>query len=213
MTEDPKKPNETAEIDNQERSSGESAAEPQNASPPSPEVETENLRQQLAAAENQARENYDRFLRAVAELENFKKRAARDKEEAVRFANEDLIRDLLPIVDNLERAVAHAKGGGNGKPIVEGVEMILRALMDVLAKHEAVPIAAVGEPFDPEKHEAMAQVESETVAPNTVTEEHHKGYLFRGRLLRPALVTVAKAPERKAQKDGDSEVEKTPTDD
>ena len=171
------------------------------------------LREQLQAKEKEANENYDRYLRQVAELENFRKRANREKQEAIRFANEALVKDLLPVVDNLERAVAHAKGGGNGKPLVEGVEMVLRGFFDVLGKHGVVPIAAVGERFDPEKHEAMAQVESATSPPNTVVEEYHKGYLLRDRLLRPSLVSVAKTPESQEKKNHNREVENGSDDD
>ena len=171
------------------------------------------LREQLQTKEKEANENYDRYLRQVAELENFRKRANREKQEAIRFANEALVKDLLPVVDNLERAVAHAKGGGNGKPLVEGVEMVLRGFFDVLGKHGVVPIAAVGERFDPEKHEAMAQIESGTYEPNTIVEEHHKGYLLRDRLLRPALVSVAKAPKSQGKKNNGDQVENEPGDD
>ena len=175
--------------------------------------ELTKLRQQLDAKDQEAKNNYDRFVRQVAELENIKKRAAREKGEAIRFAKESLIRDLLPVIDNLERAVSHAQGGDNGEPLVEGVEMVLKGLLDVLAKHEVVQISATGQPFDPGKHEAMAQVKSENHAPNTVIEEHHKGYLFKDRLLRPALVTVAMSLKTREKKNGNSEVENGPTDD
>jgi molecular chaperone GrpE len=177
------------------------------------EPELAKLREQLEAKEKEAKDNYDRFLRQVAELDNFKKRTAREKDEAIRFASEALIRDILPIVDNLERAVTHAKGGGNGKPLVEGVEMVLKGLFDVLSKHGVDPISAIGQPFDPGKHEAMAQVESREHEPNTIVEEHHKGYTFQDRLLRPALVTVSKAPTTKEKKSGSSEVENEPVGD
>ena len=187
----------------------ESAAE--NAQSTSAEVE--NLRQALAAKELEAKNNYDRFLRQVADLENFKKRSAREREDVSRFANEALIKDLLPVVDNLERAVAHASGGGNGKPIVEGVEMVLKGLLDVLAKQGVTQISAVGEPFDPAKHEAMAQVESDVHEPNCVVEEVHKGYALRDRLLRPALVSVAKPSKTREKKNGEGKVENDPSDD
>ena len=175
--------------------------------------EMDKLREELAAKELEAKNNYDRFLRQVAELDNLKKRMARDREETSRFANEALIKDLLPIVDNLERAVTHASGGGNGKPLVEGVEMVLKGLLDVLAKHGVTQISAVGEPFDPAKHEAMAQVESETHEPNFVVEELHKGYTLRERLLRPALVSVAKSSKTREKKNDDGTVENDPGDD
>jgi molecular chaperone GrpE len=173
----------------------------------------DEVRQQLAAKELEAKTNYERFVRQAAELENFKKRASREREDAIRFANESLIKDLLPVVDNLERAVAHASGGGNGKPIVEGVEMVLKSLLDVLTKYGVTQISAVGEPFDPAKHEAMAQVESQSHQPNSVVDELQRGYTLRDRLLRPALVSVAKAPISQEKKNGDSEVENDPSDD
>ena len=176
-------------------------------------AELAKLRDSLEAKEKEANENYDRYVRQVAELENFRKRANRERDEAIRFANEALVKDLLPVVDNLERAVAHAKDGGNGKPLVEGVEMVLRGFFDTLAKHGVVPIAAVGQRFDPEKHEAMAQIESGTYEPDTVVEEYHKGYLLRDRLLRPALVSVAKTPKSQGKKNNSGEVENEPSDD
>jgi molecular chaperone GrpE len=176
-------------------------------------ADMEMLKQQLAERELEAKTNYDRFLRQVAELENFKKRMSRDRDEAIRFANENLIKDLLPVVDNLERAVAHAAGGGNGKPIVEGVEMVLKGLLDAMAKHGVTQISALGQPFDPSKHEAMAQVESESHEPNQVVDELHKGYMLHDRLLRPALVSVAKVTESQQKKNRDSKVENDSGDD
>jgi molecular chaperone GrpE len=179
----------------------------------SAETNLENLQQQLQAKTLEATNNYDRFIRQVAELENFKRRSAKEREEAIRFANEGLIKDLLPILDNLERAVSHAASGDNGKSFTEGVEMILKAFLDVLAKHGVTQIAALGQPFDPSKHEAMAQIETSGHKHNSIVEEHHKGYLFRERLLRPALVSVAKALNLQEKKNNESKVENNPADD
>ena len=181
--------------------------------PKAADADIGNLRQQLAEKELEARNNYDRFLRQVAEVENFKKRNARERDDSIRFANESLIKDLLPVVDNLERAVAHASGGGNGKPIVEGVEMVLKGLLDVMAKYGVTQISAAGQPFDPSKHEAMTQVESKSHEPNEIVDELHKGYMLHDRLLRPALVSVAKAPEIRDKKNSGSKVENDPSDD
>jgi molecular chaperone GrpE len=172
-----------------------------------------DLRQQLAAKEIEAKNNFDRLLRQAAELENYKKRSARERDDAARYAIEMLLKDLLPVVDNLERAVAHAAGGGNGKPLVQGVEMVLRSLLDILAKHGVSQMIALGQPFDPAKHEAIAQVESEDHEPNSVVEELHKGYLLRERLLRPALVSVAKGARTQEKKNQESKVENEPIDD
>jgi molecular chaperone GrpE len=160
--------------------------------------ECEKLRRQLEDKEREAKENYDRLLRQTAELENYKKRVAREKAEAIRYANESLVKDLLPVLDNLERALDYAKGGGNGKPLLEGIEMVLKSFLEILAKHGVSQVSAMGgEPFDPNKHEAIAQVATQEHDPNTVVEEHHKGYYLLDRLLRPAQVSVAKPPENK----------------
>lgn len=176
-------------------------------------AELANLRQQLAAKEQEAKENYDRYVRQIAETENFKKRNARERDDAIRYANEMLLKDLLPIIDNLERAIAHAASGENGKPLVEGVEMVLKGFLDVLSKFGVSQIIAVGQPFDPSKHEAIAQVVSDSHDPNVVIEELHRGYMFRDRLLRAALVSVAKAPETKEKKNDIGQVENNPSDD
>lgn len=177
------------------------------------ETELANLRQQLEAKEQEAKDNYDRYVRQVAEAENFKKRNARERDEAIRFANETVLRDLLPVIDNLERAIAHTAGSSHGSSLVEGVEMVLKGFVDVLSKFGVCQISAVGQPFDPAKHEAMAQVESDQHEPNVVIDELHKGYMFRDRLLRPTLVSVAKTPETKEKKNDIEQVENDPSDD
>jgi molecular chaperone GrpE len=159
--------------------------------------DVEHLRQQLEAKEAEARDIQDRLLRQAADLENYKKRAARDKADSIRYANENLVKDLLPVLDNLERALGYAQGGGNGKPLLEGIDLVLKNFMEVLARHGVTPVSAVGERFDPAKHEAVAQVESREHDPNVVVDEYRKGYHLLDRLLRPAQVSVAKSPERK----------------
>ncbi len=144
------------------------------------------------AAEAQA--NYDLFVRERAELENFKRRMQREKSESLRFAVEPLVRDILPVVDNLERAVKHTEGNENGQALVEGVELVLRSFLEALEKHGVCRMKAKDEIFDPTKHQAVAQVENAQLTPNTVVDEHQPGYQLHERLLRPAMVTVSKAP-------------------
>ena len=151
------------------------------------------LRVQVQEKEAEARNNYDLFLRERAELENFKRRMQREKVEALRFASEPLVRDLLPILDNLERAILHAQGG-SGQSVVEGISLILQSFLETLEKHGVSRVSAKGQPFDPTKHEAMAQVENADFMPNIVVDEYTPAYLLYDRLLRPAQVTVAKAP-------------------
>jgi len=178
-----------------------------------PEAEVTELRLQLTAKEEEAKNNYERYIRQVAELDNFKKRAVREREESARFANETLVKDLLPVIDNLERAITHASNGDNGKLLVEGVDLVLKGFLDTLAKHGVQPVAAVGLAFDPTQHDALAQIESAEHPPNTVIEQHQKGYLMRDRLLRPALVTVSKALISQVKKNEAGEVENNQADD
>ena len=163
--------------------------------------ELATLRLQVEEKSREAKANYDLFLRERAENENFKRRMQRDKSEALRFANEPLVRDILPVLDNLERALSHAQAGSGGQSLVDGVTLVARAFLETLEKHGVSRVSAKGQPFDPTKHEAMAQVDSTEVAPNTVVEEYTPAYMLHDRLLRPALVTVAKAPTEEKKSD------------
>lgn len=151
------------------------------------------VRAQLVAQEALAKEKDDLLLRERAELENFKRRMQREKNESLRFASEPLLRDILSVIDNLERAVAHAKGSEGSQALVEGVELVLRSLLDTIGRHGVSRVKAKGETFDPNLHEAVVQVENTEVAPNTVLDEHQSGYQLHDRLLRPAMVSVSKA--------------------
>lgn len=146
----------------------------------------------LEAAREEGRQAQDRWLRERADLENIKRRAVREKADLAKFASEGVVRDLLPVVDNLERAVAHAEGEGG--PLLSGVKLVLKSLQDALERHGVTRVKARGALFDPAEHEAMAQVESAVHEPNAVVDEHQAGYRLHDRLLRPAMVTVAKAP-------------------
>ncbi|WP_432823214.1 nucleotide exchange factor GrpE [Trichloromonas sp.] len=154
-----------------------------------------SLEEQLAASRAESQKNWDLYLRERADLENFRRRAQREKEELSRFANENIIKEIVPVVDNLERAVAHARQeSGDTEGLLQGVEMTLSMFAKALDKFGVTPFNSVGEPFDPSRHEAMGLVESTEHAPNTVVHEMQKGYLLSSRLLRPALVMLAKAP-------------------
>lgn len=150
----------------------------------------QSLEEQLAAKEKEARENWDRFLRERADMENYRKRVGREKEELLNYGNKSLIEEILPIIDNLERALAHASEDGLGA-VVEGIRMTHAMLLTTLKKFNVTPIEAVGTPFNSAYHQAMAQVPTDQHEPNTVVEEYQKGYMLKERLLRPSMVTVA----------------------
>ena len=153
------------------------------------------LKQEIENAKQEASKNWDLYLRERADLENARKRHQRDREEAIRFANDRLLKEMIPVLDNLERAVGHAEQGEDDKQgLLEGVNMTINQFRKVLEDFGVKPINALGTDFDPNLHQAMGQVESQDQAPNTVVSEFQKGYLLNDRLLRPSLVMVAKAP-------------------
>ena len=170
--------------------SAETVAEEENASDTSAPDAGLSLEEQLAAKEKEARENWDRFLRERADLENYRKRVGREKEELLNYGNKSLLEEILPIIDNLERALAHASEDGLGA-VVEGIRMTHAMLLTALKKFNVTPIEAVGSPFNSSFHQAMAQVPTDQQEPNTVVEEYQKGYMLKERLLRPSMVTVA----------------------
>ena len=154
-------------------------------------AEVEELRRQLA-------EKQDRLLRAVAEVDNVKRRTQRERDDYVRYANEGLVRDLLPILDNFDRALDAARATQEAAKVVEGVALIQRELLKVLERVGVTRYSAVGERFDPNRHDATGRVVSVNQAPDTVVAELTPGYLLNGRVLRPAQVVVAAAPDEDA---------------
>src|SRR5271169_3979833 len=152
----------------------------------------EALRAQLAEKDKEIAELKDKYLRTLADTENARKRVRQQSEESVRIQREAILRDLLPIIDNLERALAASREGTDAKTIVDGVEMTVRALIDFLRAQGVTPIQSVGQAFDPNRHEAVDHVASEAHPPNTVVDEFHRGYQIGDRTLRPARVSVAK---------------------
>jgi molecular chaperone GrpE len=141
-------------------------------------------------AENEALN--DRLLRLHAEFENYKKRMARERAEFMKFANEGLILEFLPVLDNLERAVMTARSGADAQAVADGLEIILRLFQTALEKAGVTPIEALQREFDPNLHQAVVQVESPDGRDNIVVEEVRRGYLLEGRVLRPSMVKVSK---------------------
>jgi molecular chaperone GrpE len=165
------------------------------AEPSQAEDELTGLRQALEQKSREADANRDRALRAAAELENVKKRTQREREEYIRFANESLLREILPVLDNFDRALEAARTGSDAHGVVAGVGLIQRELLKVLEKFGVTPYSALGQPFDPERHEAVQRVVKPDAAEMTVIEETLRGYLLNGRVLRPAMVVVAVPPD------------------
>ncbi|HSP18574.1 MAG TPA: nucleotide exchange factor GrpE [Myxococcaceae bacterium] len=180
------------------------AAEEVASAPPSGSVSEEELvrlRGRVEALEAREREleaqvsqERERTLRAVADLDNARKRAQRERDEVVRFGLERVLKDLLPVIDNLDRALDLGERTGKWDGLAEGVRMTRKLLEDTLAKQGLKAFSARGQPFDPHLHEAMGHEDREDVAPNAVSTEVLRGFTLYDRLVRPALVMVARAP-------------------
>lgn len=194
-----------------EAMSGEPTQDEPNAAPTPPETEgqgdvsipveidrTADLEAKLAAAEKEKKDNWERYLRSAADLENLRKRTKREAEEAKFEVKTKVLKEMLPVVDNLERAIEHATAQAGTNPIVEGVQLVLRQFLTAFERLEVTPIEAANQPFDPNLHEAISQQESEA-APGTVVQVLQRGYKMGDRLLRPALVVVAKPAAAKAE--------------
>lgn len=154
------------------------------------ESDSEDLTEELAKQKALADDYYNRLLRMQADFENFKRRARQEKEDFYKYASETLMLQLLPVVDNFERALA--AGGDDGKNLLAGIHMIERQLKEVLQKEGLEAIQAIGQEFDPNLHEAVMQVDTEDYPANTCAEELQKGYRLKDKVIRPAMVKVAK---------------------
>lgn len=183
------------DADSAAASGGEAQALP---AEPQPE---EDLPQRLESAlarlgelEAQLKAERETALRAAADLDNARKRAQRELQEGVRFANERLLKDFLPVLDNLERALGHGSATRDWTSLEQGLQMTRKQFEDTLARHGAKPLVALGQPFDPNLHEAMGTAESAEAAPNTVVSEVLRGWTLHDRLVRPALVSVSRPP-------------------
>ena len=151
-----------------------------------------NLIGKVEEIEETATQNYELYLRSQAEIENMKKRFRKEKEGLIKYSNETLIKQLLPVVDNLDKALGNLPDKKSRNALGEGVELTLKGLMDTLKRTGLEEIKAAGEPFDPNFHEAVSMQEDDTVNPGTVLQELQKGYLLNQRLIRPAMVIVSK---------------------
>ncbi len=151
----------------------------------------QKLLEELDQVKQEAEENYNRFLRAQADFDNYRRRTVKEKEEMNKYASLRLIEALLPVVDNFERAIEAGKNQTDQDALMEGIHMVFRQLMQVLEQEEVKVIEAVGKPFDPNYHQAVMQVESEKHESGVVVEEFQKGYIMKDRVIRPSMVKVS----------------------
>lgn len=158
--------------------------------------EAADLPSQLAQKTKEAEEHYERLLRVAAEMDNLKKRQEKDRAELLQFANESLIKELLPIVDNLELALEHGRQQEAPAPLLEGLELVHQGFLKVLDRFGVKALNSLGEKFDPAYHHAVMEEEDPQAADHTVIKEMQKGYLMHNRLLRPAMVVVARNPQK-----------------
>ena len=150
------------------------------------------IQAELETEKQEAKETYDRFLRVSAEFENYKKRSAREMDDLRKYSNQSLILEMLAVVDNLERALSSSNGSSsNDKCMADGVNLTLKEILKVFKKFNVKPIESIGQPFDPNFHQAMMQEETDDYPENTVITELQKGYMIHDRLLRPSMVVVA----------------------
>ena len=169
--------------------------------PPSQETLIEELKQELAEAEQKAQENWDKAIRTQAEMENLRKRTQKDLEDAHRYALNSFAKELLSVLDSLELGLQAATGESEVvKKFREGSELTIKQFENVFAKFNVMTVNPIGQPFNAEQHQAVLMQEVEGATPNTVVNVFQKGYMLNGRLLRPAMVVVAKAPEKSAKK-------------
>lgn len=166
--------------------------------------EIEDLRKKLEEKEKEAAANYDRYLRSVADFDNYKKRAIKDKADAIKYGNEEIIKDILPFMDSLDRALEHDTG--DIKAFKDGVALIQDQLLCCLKKHGVERIDAAGKDFDPNFHEALMQMDSGEHDENKIVSEMEKGYLLNGRLLRPSRVCVCKRTKQANNENDEFEI-------
>jgi len=187
------------EAKNEDLATEATAEEQQTAELTEHEATIDELKQALAQAEQKAQDNWDKAVRAQAEMENLKRRTQRDLEDAHKFALTAFAKELLPVVDSLELGLQAATGdSAEVQKFREGSELTIKQFQSVFAKFNITVVDPVGQPFNPEHHQAMVMQAVEGAEPNTVVNVFQKGYLLNGRLLRPAMVVVAKAAEKPA---------------
>ena len=181
-----------SEAQNREQTVSEDQEDQEKKEIPLEDMKREELLTKVKEIQGLAENNFDLYLRSQADMENLKRRFQKEKDDLVKFSNESLIRQLLPVVDNLKKALEHSQDENSLNALSEGVELTLKGLMDTLKRVGVEEVKALGEPFDPNFHEAMCEQEDNCVKSGTVLQEPQKGYVLNKRLIRPAMVVVSK---------------------
>lgn len=164
----------------------------------------EKLQQALAAKAEEVKGLNDKYLRLAAEFDNYKRLIQRDQRDQIRFGNEQLLKELLPVVDNLERAIKASRNGGGSDVLIQGVDLTLKQLTGALTKFHVNPVETAGQPFDPAKHQAVTSVSSEKIPERHVVDEFQRGYLLHDRILRAAMVSVSTGKNNSAPETDDT---------
>jgi molecular chaperone GrpE len=172
----------------------------ENSSPANGEVSSAE-QNALAAKTEECKVLNDKYLRLAAEFENYKRLAQRDQREQIKFGNEQLLKELLPVIDNMERAIKAARDNGGSSALVQGVDLTLKQLSGALTKFGVQAVEAIGQVFDPSAHQAVSHMPSDNVPPNHVVEEFQKGYRLHDRILRAAMVSVSSGPTHAGEQD------------
>jgi molecular chaperone GrpE len=184
MSENDEKTNTSEELAHETAEAGQENGEP-------------SFQEALSAKIEECKALNDKYVRLAAEFENYKRLSQRDQRDQIRYGNEQILKELLPVVDNLERAIKAARDkGGNGDALVQGVELTLKQLIGTLHKFGVQTIESVGQPFDPNAHQAVSQSPSETVPAQHVAEEYQRGYRLHDRTIRAAMVSVSSGPSQ-----------------
>jgi len=155
------------------------------------EMTKQELLKEVKDTEKKSQENYDLYMRTYAEMENIKRRGIKERQELSKYANESLIKEILPVIDNLQKALSHAQNDKNPSGLVEGIELTLDGLMATLEKAGLKEVEAEGRPFDPNFHEAISKQIDDKIGPGHVITELQKGYVLNGRLIRPSMVVIS----------------------
>ena len=163
------------------------------------EAKEASIAAEFAQLKAEYENRYDRMLRTIAEYENSKKRAEREKEEFLKYAIEGFVKDLIPVTDSIDRAVASTNESKDFNALSEGVQLIYKHLLDALERRGVTPIEAVSETFDPTQHEAIMHVESDDVPENAVIQDFQRGYMLHNRVVRPSMVSVSKGSGKKEE--------------